>query len=105
MVTTAVFIDTRCATELGTHDDHGGVKQTCASKIGDQCGESLIHCATCFGHRVINVVVHVPTTGNNFNEADAVLDQATSKETAATELAWAIHFLGSCVFLTEVEGL
>ena len=104
-MTATATLEGRLTTELGSDDDQGGVEKAFGLEILNQGSVHAVEISADLFHTVIQRGMHVPAAAGDLDEADAVLDQATSEETALAELALAVACLRLARLRSQVEGL
>ena len=105
MVTATATLEAGLSAELGSDDNQGGFEKAFRLEILNQGGVHAVEIAADLFHAIIERGMHVPAAAGDLDEADAVLNQATSEETALAELALAVACLRLARLRSQVEGL
>src|SRR5690606_37290950 len=101
VIAATVDVDVRGTTEFGSDGDQGRVEQTALLKVVEQCTDRLVEFGKLRRDASVDIDVHVPAAGNDFDDADAVLDEAAGQKATLAESAGAVS---GAVFAGYVEG-
>lgn len=107
VVIATIFVlgfDLRRAAKFCRHDDQRVFQNPAFVEVGDECGVGLIEFFATPFHGGEIIIVRVPTTELDFNEAHAVFDEATRQETSLREATAAVEIFGGGRFVVEIEG-
>ena len=90
MITSRVDIEVRRAAELSPDCHEGRLEKPAGFKILEEGGDSDVELRDSGRRTAGDIEVHVPTTGNDFHDTDAALDQFPGKKTALTEAVFTV---------------
>ena len=92
------------ASKLGGEDDEGGVEESLAVEVCEECGEGPVDDRDGGFHLFEVVIVPVVSAHFDIDVADAAFDEATGKEDSFGEVFSAVAFVDLFGFLGKVEG-
>ena len=92
------------ASKLGGDDDEGGVEESLAVEVFEECGEGPVDDRDGGFHLFEVVIVPVVSAHFDIDVADAAFDEATGKEDSFGEVFSAVAFVDLFGFLGKVEG-
>jgi hypothetical protein len=105
MVAATAAFKTGLTAKLGSDNNQGGGEEPLGLEVLNECSVNAVEISADLFHAIIQRGMHIPAAAGDLDEAHAVLNQATSQETALAELALSVASTGLGRFRGKIEGL
>ncbi len=104
VIATAAGVDLGTAAELGAEYDEGAFKEAFGFEVTQEGREGDIEFSSAFGEAFVDVIVHVPAAGADFDKTDAALNEAAGEDAALAEFVAAVGVTQRIRLFGEAEG-
>ena len=104
VIAAAVFVDFRSAAELGGEHDEGVVEHAAIAEVAEKSRNGMVDVGHGFAKAVFDVLVVVPASGGEGDEADPSLHETTCEKHALAGLMAAVEVARFVGLLFDVEG-